>query len=68
MSPTYNLSVLFFGHGTVEELFNLIKNIQHVIQGQNLMNGPSHYALARHLFQGDAFVAFNLQLWHVATK
>jgi len=26
-SPTYDLSVLFFSHGTVEELFDLVKNI-----------------------------------------
>jgi len=58
-SPTYDLSVPFFGHGTAEELFDLIKNIQRVIQGQNLTDGPSRYALARRLLQGDALAAFN---------
>jgi len=58
-SPTYDLSILFFCHGMAKELFDLIKNIQHNCQLQNLMDGLGHYVLIRHLLQGDALVTFN---------
>jgi len=59
MSPTYDLSILFFSHGTAKELFDLIKNIQCICQGKNFMDGLGCYVLIRHLLQGDALTAFN---------
>jgi len=57
MSPTYNLSVLFFSCGTAKEMFDLSKNIQHKCQGQNLTDGPGCYMLTRHILQGDVLAA-----------
>jgi len=57
--PTYDLSVSFFNWGSVEKLFDLLKNINWVCTGQNISNGPSCYSLAHWLIQSDALGAFN---------
>jgi len=59
MPPTYDLSIPFFSCGTSKELFDLIKNIHCICQGQKLMYGSGCYVLTRVLLQGDAPAAFN---------
>ena len=57
--PHYKLTVPLFSHGTPKELLLLIKALRKVVHGQNATTGPSKYALARRVLQGDALAAFN---------
>lgn len=58
-SPTYELTVPFFGTGTPEELLIFLRDIRKVIIGQNLHTGPTKYALLRRCLTGDALAAFD---------
>ena len=58
-SETYGISVRFFKDGTPAEWLVFLKTFTKVIVGQNLTTGPSKYAMARQLLQGDALREFN---------
>jgi hypothetical protein len=57
-SSTYELTVLFFCSGTLEELLLFIKSLKKVIVGQAIMSGPNQYALVRCLLQGNVLAMF----------
>ena len=57
-SPTYDVTIPYFGSGTPEEWLRFRSNLDKVIHGQNATTGPSRYALARKLLEGDALAAF----------
>ena len=57
-SMTYELSVAYFDHKTLEELLKFLESLEKVIKGQNITGGPNHYTLAKWLFKGDALAAF----------
>ena len=58
-SQTYELSVPFFGSGTPEQWLKFRRDLDRVLTGQNLTTGPSKYAMARRLLDGDALAKFN---------
>lgn len=58
-STTYELSVTFFSDGTPEELLLFLRNVEKVIVGLNITDGPGRYALIRRLLQGDALATFD---------
>eukprot|EP00957_Ditylum_brightwellii_P072630 5518793-Ditylum_brightwellii.AAC.1 len=57
-SPTYNLVVLFFDTGAVEEWLNFCKSLEAVITGQNIINIQGKYAITKSLLQGNALTTF----------
>eukprot|EP00957_Ditylum_brightwellii_P070550 5360212-Ditylum_brightwellii.AAC.1 len=46
-SPTYELSIPFFDKGTPEEWIKFRHGLQTVLKGQNVMQGPASYAVAK---------------------
>jgi len=58
-SPTYELSVPYFGTGTPEEWLKFKKNLEKVVVGQNVTGGPQRYVVARRLLEGDALASFD---------
>ncbi|MEL7196315.1 MAG: hypothetical protein AAFO96_28030, partial [Bacteroidota bacterium] len=58
-SMTYELSIPYFGGGTVEECLKFVRDVKRVIQGQNVTTGPERYVIVRRLLKGDALAAFN---------
>jgi len=58
-SPTYELSVPYFGTGTPEEWLKFRKNLEKVVVGQNVTTGPGRYTVARRLLEGDALASFD---------
>ena len=58
-SPTYDVTIPYFRSGTPEEWLRFRSNLDKVIHGQNATTGPSRYALARKLLEGDALAAFD---------
>jgi len=58
-SPVYELSVPYFRTGTCEEWLIFRKNLEKVILGQNVTNGPGRFIVARRLLEGDALTVFN---------
>ena len=58
-SDTYSLNIRYFRTGTPEDFLKWRKDYDKVIRGQNLTTGPSKYAMARNLLQGDALRVFN---------
>jgi len=59
-SATYELTVPYYRSGTPEELLMFCENIQKVIVGQNITQGPAKYALAKRLLQGEALAQFKI--------
>eukprot|EP00957_Ditylum_brightwellii_P079836 6071065-Ditylum_brightwellii.AAC.1 len=57
-SPIYKLSVPFFDDGTPEEWIKFWLGLQAVLKGQNVMQGPASYAVAKTLLKGDALTVF----------
>ena len=57
-SPTYDVTIPYFGSGTPEEWLRFRSVLDKVIHGQNATTGPSRYALARILLEGEALSAF----------
>eukprot|EP00957_Ditylum_brightwellii_P185916 14154250-Ditylum_brightwellii.AAC.1 len=53
-SPIYKLSVPFFDEGTPKEWFKFRRGLQAVLKGQNVIQGPASYAVAKTLLKGDA--------------
>ena len=58
-SSVYEITVPFFRSGTPEEFLIFLKNLNKVILGLNITDGPGKYALARRLLDGDILAAFN---------
>ena len=58
-SETYSFNFPFFKQGTPAEWIQWRKNYQKVQVGQNLTTGPSKYAMARQLLEGNALRVFN---------
>eukprot|EP00957_Ditylum_brightwellii_P082879 6301183-Ditylum_brightwellii.AAC.1 len=58
MSPIYKISVWFFNNGTPKEWIKFRRRLQAVLKGQNVMQGPPSYAVAKTLFKGDALMFF----------
>ena len=58
-STTYDLTVPFFKSGTCEQLLICIRQLQQVLVGQNVTQGPGMYAVARRIFQGDTLAVFD---------
>eukprot|EP00957_Ditylum_brightwellii_P092706 7059242-Ditylum_brightwellii.AAC.1 len=57
-SPTYKLSIPFFDEGLPEEWIKFRQGLQAVLKGQNMMQGPLSYAVAKTLLKGDALMVF----------
>ena len=57
-SSLYELAVPYFRNGTAEEWFRFEKNLANVFIRQNLTTGPTQYAMARRLLQGDCLTQF----------
>ena len=58
-SPVDELSVPFFNKGSCELYLITLRHLGEVIVGQNIMDAPGMYALARHVFRGNALATFN---------
>ena len=67
-SPTYNLPILYFKSGSPREWLDTMKNLKKTIMGQNVMAGPSKYAMACWLLERDALTFFNLKATAHGTK
>lgn len=67
-SPTYELTLVYFGSGTPEEWLLFQRNLRKVIHGQNLTTGPAKYALARRVLIGDALATFNARATHYGNE
>eukprot|EP00957_Ditylum_brightwellii_P144561 11011873-Ditylum_brightwellii.AAC.1 len=57
-SPVYELSVPFFDEGTPEEWIKFRCGLAAVLKGQNVMQGPASYTVAKTLLKGDALTVF----------
>merc|ERR1712127_1028673 len=57
-SPSYDVTIPYFGSGTPEEWLRFRSSLDKVIHGHNATTGPSRYALVRKLLEGDALAAF----------
>eukprot|EP00957_Ditylum_brightwellii_P085553 6507635-Ditylum_brightwellii.AAC.1 len=57
-SPIYDLSVLFFDNGTPKEWIKFRGRLQAALKGQNVMQGPPSYAVAKTLLKGNALTVF----------
>eukprot|EP00957_Ditylum_brightwellii_P011517 871211-Ditylum_brightwellii.AAC.1 len=57
-SPTYKLSVPFFGEGTPKEWIKFRHGLQAVLKGQNMTQGPASYAVAKTLLKGNVLTVF----------
>eukprot|EP00957_Ditylum_brightwellii_P158116 12035310-Ditylum_brightwellii.AAC.1 len=53
-SPTYELSIPFFDKGLPKEWIKFRRGLQAVLKGQNVLQGPASYAVAKTLLKGDA--------------
>jgi hypothetical protein len=60
-SQTYDVKVLTFKCGSVEEFLLWKKDLNKVIVGQNVLSAPGKYAMTRRLLDGDALAAFNAE-------
>jgi hypothetical protein len=58
-SQTYDLKVLTFKSGSVEEFLLWKKDLYKVLTGQNVQSATGKFAMTRRLLEGDALVAFN---------
>eukprot|EP00957_Ditylum_brightwellii_P148503 11307098-Ditylum_brightwellii.AAC.1 len=57
-SPTYNLAVLFYDTGSVEEWLKFWQNLQAIITGQNITDAQGMYAITKSMLRGDALTVF----------
>ena len=63
-SQTYELSIPYFSTGTPEEWFRFQRDLNRVIVGQGLKDGPAKFAMARRLLEGDALMKFQERAAH----
>eukprot|EP00957_Ditylum_brightwellii_P123852 9441331-Ditylum_brightwellii.AAC.1 len=57
-SPIYELSVPFFDKGTPKKWIKFWCGLHAVLKGQNVMQGPPGYAVAKTLLKGNALTVF----------
>jgi len=57
----YERHIPYFSTGTPEEWLITVCDLNKVIAGQRLGNGPAKFTLARQVLQGDALSTFNTQ-------
>eukprot|EP00957_Ditylum_brightwellii_P023478 1771898-Ditylum_brightwellii.AAC.1 len=57
-SLIYKLSVLFFDNGTPKEWIKFWGRLQVVLKGQNVMQGPPSYTVAKTLLKGNMLAVF----------
>eukprot|EP00957_Ditylum_brightwellii_P139800 10652671-Ditylum_brightwellii.AAC.1 len=57
-SPTYKLSIPFFDEGAPKERTKFQHGLLAVLKGQNLMQGPPSYAVAKTLLKGNLLMVF----------
>ena len=57
-SQTFSVLVYPFKSGTCEEWLQHRKDIQRVIIGHNITNGPAKYGVAKRLLEGEALTTF----------
>ena len=60
-SQTYDLKVLTFKSGSVEEFLLWKKDLYKVLTGQNVQSATGKFAMTRRLLEGDALAAFNAE-------
>ena len=58
-SQIYDMKVLTFKSGTVEEYILWKKDLKKVLMGQNVTSGPNKFAMTRRVLDGDALAAFD---------
>jgi hypothetical protein len=58
-SQTYDMKVLTYRTGTVEEFLLWKKDLNKVLVGQNVLSATDMFAMTRRLLDGDALAAFN---------
>ena len=58
-SQTYDMKVLTFHLGRVEDFLLWKKDLNKVLVGQNVQSAQDKYAMTRRLLDGDALAAFN---------
>ena len=61
-SPTYELSVPYFGTGSCEEWLKFRANVAKVLLGQHVTTGPAKFLVACCLLIGNALLVFNTAL------
>eukprot|EP00957_Ditylum_brightwellii_P111004 8465712-Ditylum_brightwellii.AAC.1 len=57
-SPTYELSTPFFDEGVPEEWTKFWRRLQAVLKGQNVMQAPPSYIVAKTLLKGNVLTVF----------
>lgn len=60
-SQTYDIRVLTFHTGTVEEFLLWKKDLLKILVGQNVLSAPDKFAMTRRLLDGDALAAFDAE-------
>jgi hypothetical protein len=60
-SQTYDLKVLTFKSGSIEEFFLRKKDLYKVLARQNVQSASGKFAMTRCLLEGDALAAFNAE-------
>jgi hypothetical protein len=60
-SQTYDIRVLTFHTGTVEEFLLWKKDLFKILVGQNVLSAPDKFAMTRRLLDGDALAAFDAE-------
>jgi hypothetical protein len=58
-SQTYELRVLLFEHGPVEEFIRWKRDLNKILIGQNVTTASNKYAMVRRTLAGDALAAFD---------
>ena len=67
-SSTYEFTMPYYENGTPEEWLEFLRGIKRIIAGLNITSGPSSYAMARQVLQGDALAAFDKAATNYATE
>ena len=61
-SPTYEITVPFFSHGTPQEALDARANLLKIFRGQNITLGTNQCSTVRDVLKGDALNAFNKEI------
>jgi hypothetical protein len=67
-SQTYDMKVLTFHTGTVEEFLLWKKDLNKVLVGQNVLSAPDKFAMTRRLLDGDALLRHSILKHRRAVK
>ena len=58
-SAKYTISIPKFSGGTPEEILNFFDQVQEVMTGQSITEGPMRYKVLQSLLEGDPLAKFN---------